>query len=290
LCASLIAALLVLSAAPAADAPKQPTLRVGVVKSMFRDTPPGLVQIVMKPFKSLLEKETGMTGEIVMDADLDVLGGELKDDKVQLGVFQGIEFAWARLKNPKLEPLIICINKDTSVKAALVVRAESKFEAASDLHGQAIALPRMSREHCLLFLQRRVAKPGDAPEKSFSKITTPADAEDALDDVVDGGVQGSVIDTAAFEAYKANKPGRAAKVKILVESESFPCGIVAYNPGSLTEDTIARIKKGLMNAGKSKEGKKFFEMCRITGFEAVPNTYEQMFKDIAKAYPPAPEK
>jgi len=31
-------------------------------------------------------------------------------------------------------------------------------------------------------------------------------------------------------------------------------------------------------------------MCRITGFEPVPDNYEQLFKDVAKAYPPTPAK
>jgi ABC-type phosphate/phosphonate transport system substrate-binding protein len=290
-CALCSAGLVALSPATAAEAKTKPaTLRVGIIKSMFRDTPPALVQFVMNPFKKLLEKETGMAGEIVTGGDADSLGTQLADDKVQLGVFQGVEFAWARLKNPNLTPLIIAVNKDTEVKAAVVVRADSKAEGVCDLHGQDIALPRMSHEHCHLFLQRRCAKPGECPEKSFHKVTTPATAEDALDDVVDNVVQGAVIDTTALDAYKANKPGRAGKLKVLVESEAFPCGVIAYHPGALDEATLAKIKTGLVNAGKTPQGKNFFEMVRITGFRSVPDSYEQLFKDIAKAYPPSPPK
>ena len=282
--------LFLVPSAPAADKPKAATLRVGVIKSMFRDTPAPLVQFVMNPFKKLLEAETGMTGEIVLGGDAEALGTQLKEDKVQLGVFQGIEFAWAKLKNPKLEPLIICVNKDTFVKAALVIRADSKAEVVGDLHGQDVALPRMSREHCHLFLQRRCAKPGEPLEKSFGKITTPSNPEDALDDVVDGVVQAALIDTAAMDGYKGNKPGRAGKLKVLLQSEPFPCGIVAYNPGALDEPTMVKIKAGLMNAGKTKQGKNFLEMVHITSFEPVPANYDQLFKDIAKAYPPTPAK
>jgi len=291
-CCALLAGSLpaLVPAAAAEEKPRPATLRVGIIKSMFRDTPPGLVQFVMNPFKKLLENETGMAGEIVTGGDADQLGAQLADDKVQLGVFQGIEFAWARLKNPKLTPLIIAVNRDTSLKAAVVVRGDSKVEVVGDLHGQDVALPRMSREHCHLFLQRRCAKPGEAPEKSFHKVTTPPTVEDALDDVVDNIVQAAVVDTGSLDAYKASKPGRAGKLKVLLESEPFPCGIVAYNPGALDEAMLAKIKTGLVNAGKTPQGKNFFEMVRITGFRAVPDNYEQLFKDIAKAYPPSPPK
>ena len=272
------------------DKPKPATLRIGVVKSMFRDTPAPLVQFAMRPFKAMLENETGMTGEIVTGGDAEQVGGQLKDDKLQLGVFQGVEFAWAKLKNPKLKPLIICVNKELFVKAALIVRADNKATVVGDLCGKDLALPRMSREHCHLFLQRRCARPGEAPEKSFNKITTPANAEDALDDVVDGAVSGTVIDLAAFDAYKASKPGRAGKLKILAQSEPFPCGIVACNPGGLDEETVARIQKALKNADKTQQGKNFLDLCHITAFESVPDNYDQLFKDIAKAYPPSSAK
>jgi ABC-type phosphate/phosphonate transport system substrate-binding protein len=281
---------LLIPSAKADDKPQSSTLRIGTTKSMFRDTPAPLVQFAMRPFKAMLESETGMKGEIVMGGEAEQLGQDLTDNKVQLGVFQGIEFAWARLKNPKLQPLIICVNKEKFVKAVVLVRADSEIDAVGDLHGKDITLPRMSREHCHLFLQRRCADPEVAPEKSFNKIITPANAEDALDDVVDSVVSGAVVDLAALEAYKASKPGRAGKLKVLLQSEPFPCGIVACNPGTLDEATIGKIKTALLNAGKTQQGKNFLEMCRITGFQPVPDNYEQLFKDVAKAYPPTPAK
>lgn len=285
-CACLCLPLLaLLPPAKADDKPRPSTLRVGLGNAMFRDTPAPLVQFAMRPFKALLENETGMAGEIVMCGDADQVGAQLQDEKIQLGVFQGIEFAWARLKNPKLKPLIICVNKDTVVKAALVVRAGGP-DVVADLYGQSIALPRMSREHCRLFLERRCAKPDETPEKSFSKIVAPGNVEDALDEVVDGVVSGAVIDLAALDAYKVSKPGRGNKLKVLLESEPFPCGIIACNPGTLDEPTIAKIKTAMLNAGKSPKGKNFLEMVRITTFETVPDSYEQLFKDIVKAYPP----
>jgi hypothetical protein len=66
--------------------------------------------------------------------------------------------------------------------------------------------------------------------------------------------------------------------------------VIAYNPAAVNPVAVERFKQGLLGAKASVQGKKLLEMCRITSFEALPADYEQVFIDIAKAYPaPAPK-
>jgi ABC-type phosphate/phosphonate transport system substrate-binding protein len=261
-------------------------VRVGLVGTLFRDTPEPLMQIVLKPFKSLLESQTGVSGQIVAGGDADSLGQQIKDDKVQLGVFHGIEFAWARLKNPSLKPLLIAVNHHRILRAFLVVRQDSKATCCGDLAGHSLAVPRLSREHCRLFLERRCCKPGDTPEDSFKPLKIVVDPEEALDSVVDGATQAAVVDEVELEAYQKLKPGRCAKLKKLLESERFPCAVVAYNTGRLPEAQLKSFRDGMIASKNNRRGKELLELCRITGFEAVPAEYEQTLADIVKAYPP----
>ncbi len=272
-----------------AEEAKLAPVRVGLVGTLFRDTPAPLVQVVLKPFKSLLESQTGVTGQIVAGGDADSLGQQLKEDKVQLGVFHGVEFAWARQKNPTLKPLLIAVNHHRFLRAFLVVRQDSKASCCGDLQGHALAMPRLSREHCRLFLERRCCLPGETPETTFKPLTISVDPEEALDAVVDGTAQAALVDEVELEAYQKLKPGRAAKLKKLVESERFPCAVVAYNEGRLPESQLKVFREGMIASKKNRRGKELLEMCRITGFEAVPTDYEQTLTDIVKAYPP-PEK
>src|SRR6266851_1955800 len=92
----------------AADAVKgNPKIRVGVAGSIFRDAPAPLVNALMKPFKSLLDSQTGINGQMVAAESAEDLGKQLAEDKVQLGVFHGFEFAWATSKHPELKPLLV---------------------------------------------------------------------------------------------------------------------------------------------------------------------------------------
>src|SRR5437764_104252 len=86
-------------------------VRIGLVETLFPDTSEQLMQVMIRPFKSLLETQTGVRGQVLVGGDAESISRLLKEDRIHLGVFHGIEFAWARLKNPDLRPLIIAINR-----------------------------------------------------------------------------------------------------------------------------------------------------------------------------------
>jgi ABC-type phosphate/phosphonate transport system substrate-binding protein len=274
--------------APSGEDALPSTVRVGLSDSLFHGTPEPVAQIALRPLKSILEAQTGAAGQIVAGGDVDGLARRLKDDRVQLAVFAGVEFAWARRKQPALKPLLIAVNQRRDARAELVVRKDARCAGPEDLKGRAVALPRFSHQHCRLFLQRRCVPADDAPEEFFSRVTAPVTDEDALDGVVDGDLQAAVVDAVFLEAYRKDKPGRAAQLKTLAESESFPGAIlvVAYNPDVLSERQLARVRDGLIDARSTDAGRQFLKVCRVTGFEAPPDDFEQTLVEAAQAYPP----
>jgi ABC-type phosphate/phosphonate transport system substrate-binding protein len=289
--AALVGLLAASPQAPAGGEARPPTVRVGLISSLFGDAPEPVVQVAMRPFKSILEARTGAVGEIVAGGDADGLARQLKDGRLQLAVFQGVEFAWARLKQPDLQPVLVGVNQRGAVRADLVVLKDGKAACCEDLRGQAVALPRLSRRHCLLFLERRCVPSGSTPEQCFARVTAPGSAEDALDDVVDGAVQAAVIDDADLEAYQKDKPARAARLKALVQSEPFPGAVlvIASYPGALDEKLLRRFCDGMIDAKSTDRGRQFLKLCRAAGFEVPPADFEQTLADVARAYPPPAE-
>lgn len=283
--------LLALSAGAIRAAEDEPSpVRIGLISSLYRDLSEPLMQIVMRPFKSLMETQTGMSGELVPGGDAHALARRLKDGKVHLAVFHGVEFAWARTKLPRLKALLIAVNHQRYLRAHLVVRKDGKIAALSDLKGQVVAMPHLSKEHCWLYLERRCVPAGSKADKYFQRITTPRDATFALDDVIDGKVQAAVIDDADLTSYRKRYPDYFAKVKSLQQSEQFPCAVIAYYPGTLSEGMLERFRDGMMAAKASKQGRQMMQLVRISSFEELPEDFEQMLKDIAKAYPPPASK
>lgn len=270
----------------AEELPAVPGIRIGLVSSLFRDTPESLIQLMTRPLKSLMESQTGMSGTLVAGGEARNLGRQLQDDKFQLAVFHGVEFAWVRQKHPDLKPLVIAVRDGKPMYACLVVARDSKATAVADLQGKSLALYRQCREHCRLFIERRCEACGKDCQHFFSKVTTPGDAEDALDDVVDGVVDAALVDGAALDRYKRVKADRFEKLKTAVRSEPFPNAVVAYKPGVLSDETLQRFRDGLITANQNPKGKQLLNMCRINCFEAVPTDYEETLLSIAKAYPP----
>jgi ABC-type phosphate/phosphonate transport system substrate-binding protein len=260
-------------------------VRIGMVKTLFRDLPESAAMAMMRPFGALMHAQTGVQGQLVPGGDAEALGRQLAEDKLQLGIFHGIEFAWARQKFPELRPLMIAINQERHLRAFLVVRADQSITGFADLKGKVVALPRGTRQHCHVYLKHHCQQCGGDMQEYFTKVTVPANCEEALDDVVDGVVQATVADTFVIDCYKRRKPGRFAKLKLLEQSEVFPAAVIAYKPGTLDDATLGRFRHGLVNASRNAGGRQLLTLWKLTAFEPVPDDYEQTLADSAKAYP-----
>jgi ABC-type phosphate/phosphonate transport system substrate-binding protein len=261
-------------------------IRIGVVSSLFRDVPAPMAQSLLRPMKSLIETQTGLLGDVAPAGDALQLGQMLVDAKLQLGVFHGFEFAWARLKHPTLRPLVIAVNKQRLLHSYLVVRTDCQGGCLEQLQGKTLALPRFTREYSRLFLERNCQDRGMSIERFFGKVVTPPDVEDALDGVVDGQAEATVVDSVAWENFQQRKPGRFARLKVLQESEAFPAAVVAYCPGGMEAAKLQRFHDGMIHASRSEKGQRMLSMCRMTGFEEVPVDYDHMLDLVARAYPP----
>lgn len=285
--AALLPILLLAAGRSAAENESRATpIRIGLVASLFRDTPEPMVTTMMQPFGAIMESQTGLAGKMVPAGDAGHLGQLLAEDKVHLGVFHGVEFGWARLKYPQLRPLVIAVNQQRHLQALIVVRADAAPGLFADLKGKKLALPVHSREHCHLYLQHCCQQCGQEPKGFFGQVTTPANVEDALDDLVDGLVDVIVVDHVSLDCFQRRKPARYARLKVLQRSEIFPAAVVAYHPGGLDEDTLNKFREGMMNANKSILGRQFMTLWKLTAFEAIPADFEPTVTAILKTYPP----
>jgi ABC-type phosphate/phosphonate transport system substrate-binding protein len=286
---AILIGLVVLVLAPAATAEGEragsDACRIGLIRSLFRDTPEATVRALMQPFGSLMESQTGLTADLVTARDSKDLGQRLKEGKVQLGVFHGIEFAWAKQKHPDLKPLVIAINKERHLYAYLVVRKDTKVAGLADLKGKILALPRGSREHCHLFLERCCKDAGVEAKRHFAQITTPTGIESALDNLVRGTVDATMVDAISFNSYKREKPGCCELLKVLKQSETFPAAVIAYFPGNLDEARLQQFRDGMLRANQTVLGRQLLSLWRLTAFEEVPDDYQKTLTEIVKSYP-----
>jgi ABC-type phosphate/phosphonate transport system substrate-binding protein len=285
--------VLILPLAPAvqpklrAEAPPDP-VRLGMVKSLFRNVPEPMIKVCAQPFRALVQEQTGFTCKMDPPTDPFKLGEQVASKEIELGVFQGIEFAWVREKHPELRPLVIAINVHPTRQAHLILRGNDSFTSLANLKGKNLAIPRQSRDHCEVFIDRQCRKCGQPLCQFFSHVDTSLNVEQALDAVFDETIQAAVVDDVAWECYKRRKPGRAEHLKDFLRSEPFPDTVVAYRGNYMDAATLSRLREGLLTADQNSLGRQLLTLWSMTEFQKVPKDFTKMLDEIVKIYP-APE-
>jgi ABC-type phosphate/phosphonate transport system substrate-binding protein len=266
-------------------------LRIGTSGTLAAENESAKEKAALDTLKVFIKDETGLDNEILRQKDWQELTDKLGKTQLHLGVFQGYEFAWAREKLPGLQPLAVAVNVYPYPVVYVVARRDNQASDLAGLQGQSLALPGTGQRYLDLFLERQLQAKGKNLHSFFSKVVSKDNAEDALDDVVDGTEQVAVADRAALEAYKRRKPGRFAQLKQVVHSQPFPPSVVAYYDKALDEATLSRFRSGLLDASRTERGQMMLTMFRLTGFQAVPQGFEQVLARSRKEYPPlAPNK
>jgi ABC-type phosphate/phosphonate transport system substrate-binding protein len=272
---------------PAANSPEP--VRIGMVGTLFNDIPPSLIQFAGGPFKMLMKEFTGLDGQLIVGGNAYEVGKKLVDKQLDLAVFHGFEYGWARQKYPDLRPLTIAVSKFRQVNAFLVVKADSDIKTFADLKDKDVGFPRKSKEHCKLFMERACADNGQCEAKQyFHQVCASANADDSLDDILRDKLQAVVIDNASLEEYEQFKPGCFARLKIVKRSEPFPAAVIVYREGALDEQTLKRFRDGMISANQSQRGRDMMSIFKMTAFEPVPADYGQQVAEILRHYP-APE-
>src|SRR5260370_38440761 len=95
---------------------------------------------MMGPFKSLMKSQTGVPGDLLPGGEAFEVAQQLADNKIDLAVFHGIEYAWIKQKYPQLQPLMIAVNQERHFRVHLVVKGGDSVKNIADLTGMQAAL------------------------------------------------------------------------------------------------------------------------------------------------------
>lgn len=278
----MVAAGLTAAAEPAAA----PLIKIGMLKTMFRDVPPQLFNAMAVPFQTVVETQTGLKGQLVVVDSPEEMRQKLSEGTVQLGAFHGFEFAWMKLQDKELEPLMLVAANPNLLKTSVVVQKDGNVGQINDCRGKRVTIPTATREHSRLYISRRCRACGCQQSEFFAATKEPASIEEALDDVVDGVSQVAIVDEAAIQMFQRRKPARFARLKVLETSQPFPPTVIAYYTGKLDPVTQQRFQTGMATAHQAGLGKHLMGLMKISGFEPVPANYGEVLSASVKAYPP----
>ncbi|CAN5206695.1 hypothetical protein BH10PLA2_BH10PLA2_33500 [soil metagenome] len=239
----------------------------------------------LETLRGFIKEETGMENTIVKEKNWQELTDKINKQELQIGVYQGYEFAWAQEKLPSLKPLMLAVRVHPFSRAFILVKKTNPAKDFAGLAGQTLSMPAPSLGFPQLFIEREAEAAGKKLDTFFGKISKPQEVEDAIDDVVDGVVQVTVVDQQVLTAYKRRKPGRFEKLKLVAQSLEFPPPIIAYKDKDLDEPTLQKFRDGLIKASTKERGQRMLNMFRLTSFDSPSADFEKLLAEMRKKYP-----
>jgi ABC-type phosphate/phosphonate transport system substrate-binding protein len=265
------------------------TIQLGFATSLVPGATQSFLDSTSPHLKSLIQIQTGHEGELSLEGDVMELAEAVHKGKVHFGVFHGHEFAWVKSRYPTLTPLVVPVKHNQLTPVCLVVKSDGKYQKPDDLKGERLEIPYRSKGYVYLFLERKCC-PGADLETFFRKVRKSNQPEGALSSLLDGYAQAAVVEKDDLDSYLRSNPGAAGKLRVLLQSEPFPPGVLVYNKGALSEDAVRRFHDGLISAHKNEKCRSLLDLSELRGFEEVPDNYHQMLADILKAYPQTAKK
>jgi len=280
---AVVAGILASRGPEAADAPKD--LRIGASGGFAGGMSPAKEKAAMTSLRGFIKEETGQENTILQQKDWQDLAKKLASKELHVGVFQGYEFAWAQEKHADLKPLALAVNVHRNQSAYVLTNKDNKAKDFAGLAGQSFSIPVPSQFLPRVYVDQQCQANGKKMDTFFSKITKPDNVEDALDDVVDGVVNATVVERTALEAFKRRKPGRFKQLIEVAHSEEVLPPVIGYHEGGLDKATLDRFRDGLIAANKKERGRTLLTLFRLTGFEAVPEDFDKVAGVTRKAFP-----
>jgi ABC-type phosphate/phosphonate transport system substrate-binding protein len=235
--------------------------------------------------KAFIKDETGMDNQILSQKNWRELGEKMTKGKLQIGVFQGIEFAWAQEKFPSVKPLALGINLYRYPKVYVVTKKDSPIKDFAGLKGKSISLPG-AHTPMWMFVAHECKVNGKDIKSFFSKVTDQKNVEDALDDVVDGLMTATAVDGGTLQAYKLRKPGRFNLLRPIAQSQPLPPTVIAFSESGLSAETRTKFRDSLIGAARKERGKTMLTLFHLTGFEAIPADFNKVLASTRKTFPP----
>jgi ABC-type phosphate/phosphonate transport system substrate-binding protein len=282
----LLAALVI--STTCADERQTEVLHVGTSGSLLSPDDSGTERGAVDALESLLKDETGFEIKTHRQNTWRKLADKITKGELGLGIFRGYEFAWASESHRHLKPLLALVNGHRYSVVSVVTRKDNPAKDFAGLQDQSLSIPNTGQRDLRFFIDRSCRANGKGPEKFFSKISSPHNVVNALDDVVDGQVQVTVVDQAVLNAYKQLKPGRFERLKVVARSQPLPPTVIAYDERTLDQAAARRIREGLTGTAAKEKHQMTLALFHWTGFEQIPADFDQALAKTRQAYPPPP--
>lgn len=259
---------------------KEDPVKVALLESVFTGQDRTKVLDQIKPFSDIIQKDTATqaTFDVMSYSQME---SEFKAGKVQLVILTGLEYAWMQNQVKEAKALLVASIDPGATKTVVVTKQDDVAKDIKDLLTASVAVPDRVPYLTHFYIKQQMNQP---MEKAF-KLTKSGNVDETLEDLLDGKARAAIVTAAGIEVFKERKPGRAKKLKVVHESPEFPQATVMYHEKHAEKGALEKFRNALLKSTEKPEGARVLTLFKLKGFEAVPENFDKLVSDTAKAFP-----
>ncbi len=266
----MLISLLFLAVFPAQD---PAAIRIGFHRDLFKDMDPKTVTSSLEDFSATVAEQTRRPSRTQLVDDAHALCRALHDGKFDFAVLASPHLFWELARFPEMRPLIVAVNVHPYPRVIVVRSARGTGKSDATL---GCVIP--GRPHDIFYGTLAAAA-------AHARMVPYPNAEDLLDDVVDGKVGSAAVDLVSWERFQARKPVRARFLRVTDRSPEFLPTTVLYRKGAVSDATLSSYKDSLLRMPDTVRGRDLMTSWRLTAFREVPDDFSRRAAALAKECP-----
>ena len=268
------------------------TLVVGVAENLILKDQRSRAERVLGELIALIGKEVNFPMKLILIPSgsrqaLANMANEIQQGRLHLVALNGVESGWLREQSGgRVHPLAV---SDQTIQVVqyeqLIVRKDSNKQM-SQLQGASLVLYREPYPSLTIYLRQLNRKWG--PDFLSRRLKSVSSGSRALQAVLAGKADATIVDLYTLQGYQKVFPGQAAKLQVVGRSPSYPLAPVVGVEELVNElrpNLWRDVQTTLTQIHTNPKARAFLDVWRVRKFKLPTPKFEQQVIKAAQQFP-----
>lgn len=265
---------------------------VGVAQNLIPKEQRGRAQNVLSQLVKLIGEEVKYPTKLVLirsgtNESIVDTAAALHDGRLHLAVLNGLEYGWLREQTRGRVKCLVSSSQDIQVVQyeELIVRKDSGWKI-HQLQGASLVLYKEPYPSLTIYLQQLE----EARGRGFlnNRLEPVANGSRALQAVVAGKADATIVDLYTIQGYKKVFPGQFDRLQVLERSAAYPLAPVAgeeQQVNRLRPNLWRDLQQEMTEIHRNPRARAFLDVWRVRGFALPTAEYEAQAAKAAQQFP-----
>lgn len=207
--------------------------------------------------------------------------------KLHLAVFNGLEYGWLKeLTRGRVKTLVSSDQKVQVVQYEQLMVRNGFAQTIGQLRGKSLILYQDPYPSLTIYLNQLRTKSG--PTLLDQRLPEVANGSLALEAVIRGDADATIVDLYTLQGYQHVRPGRVARLQVLSHSAAYPLAPVFGEEqvvNKLRPNLWRDVQKSMSEIHRNPDAKAFLDTWRVKRFKPPTDEFEEQAVKAAQDFP-----